>query len=238
MVGKKREREDGLAEAPPHYYGHRERLRERFRGAGTDALSDYELLELLLFRAQPRRDMKPIAKALLDKFGSFAEVIAAPQKRLAEVEGIGEASITELKIVQAAASRLLHGQLRKRPVLSSWSAVLDYCRTAQAFADREQFRVLFLDKRNQLIADELQQVGTVDHTPVYPREVVKRALELSASAIILVHNHPSGDPTPSRADIQMTQQVIAVASPFGIAVHDHIIVGKDGHASLKGLKLI
>jgi DNA repair protein RadC len=191
MVGKKREREDGLAEAPPHYYGHRERLRERFRGAGTDALSDYELLELLLFRAQPRRDMKPIAKALLDKFGSFAEVIAAPQKRLAEVEGIGEASITELKIVQAAASRLLHGQLRKRPVLSSWSAVLDYCRTAQAFADREQFRVLFLDKRNQLIADELQQVGTVDHTPVYPREVVKRALELSASAIILVHNHPT-----------------------------------------------
>jgi DNA repair protein RadC len=238
MVEKKREREDGLAEAPPHYYGHRERLRERFREAGTDALSDYELLELLLFRAQPRRDMKPIAKALLEKFGSFAEVIAAPEKRLAEVEGIGEASVTELKIVQAAARRLLHGQLRKRPVLSSWSAVLDYCRTAQAFADREQFRVLFLDKRNQLIADELQQVGTVDHTPVYPREVVKRALELAASAIILVHNHPSGDPTPSRADIQMTQQIITVASPFGIAVHDHIIVGKDGHASLKGLKLI
>ncbi len=238
MVEKKRERENGLAEAPPHYYGHRERLRGRFREAGTDALSDYELLELLLFRAQPRRDMKPIAKALLEKFGSFAEVIAAPEKRLAEVDGIGDASITELKIVQAAASRLLHGQLRKRPVLSSWSAVLDYCRTALAFADREQFRVLFLDKRNQLIADELQQVGTVDHTPVYPREVVKRALELSASAIILVHNHPSGDPTPSRADIQMTQQIIAVASPFGIAVHDHLIVGKDGHASLKGLKLV
>ncbi|HTV26661.1 MAG TPA: DNA repair protein RadC [Xanthobacteraceae bacterium] len=238
MVEDHREREAGLAEAPPHYYGHRERLRERFREAGTDALSDYELLELLLFRAQPRRDMKPIAKALLEKFGSFAEVISAPEQRLAEVDGIGDASITELKIVQAAASRLLRGQVKKRPVLSSWSSVLDYCRTAQAFADREQFRVLFLDKRNQLIADELQQTGTVDHTPVYPREVVKRALELSATAIILVHNHPSGDPTPSRADVQMTQQIIAVANPLGISVHDHIIVGKDGHASLKGLKLI
>ena len=238
MVEKNRERAEGLAEAPPHYLGHRERLRDRFREAGTEALSDYELLELLLFRAQPRRDMKPIAKALLEKFGSFAEVISAPEKRLAEVDGIGEASITELKIVQAAASRLVRGQVKKRPVLSSWSAVLDYCRTAQAFADREQFRVLFLDKRNQLIVDELQQVGTVDHTPVYPREVVKRALELSATAMILVHNHPSGDPTPSRADIQMTQQIISVASPLGISVHDHIIVGKDGHASLKGLKLV
>jgi DNA repair protein RadC len=238
MAEKNRERAEGLAEAPPHYFGHRERLRERFREAGTDALSDYELLELLLFRAQPRRDMKPIAKALLEKFGSFAEVISAPAKRLAEVEGIGEASITELKIVQAAASRLVRGQVKKRPVLSSWSAVLDYCRTAQAFADREQFRVLFLDKRNQLIVDELQQVGTVDHTPVYPREVVKRALELSATAMILVHNHPSGDPTPSRADIQMTQQIISVAQPLGISVHDHIIVGKEGHASLKGLKLV
>jgi DNA repair protein RadC len=238
MVEKNRERAKGLAEAPPHYFGHRERLRDRFREAGTDALSDYELLELLLFRAQPRRDMKPIAKALLEKFGSFAEVISAPEKRLAEVEGIGEASITDLKIVQAAARRLLRGQVKKRPALSSWSAVLDYCRTAQAFADREQFRVLFLDKRNQLIADEIQQVGTIDHTPVYPREVVKRALELSATAIILVHNHPSGDPTPSRADIQMTQQIITVASPLGISIHDHIIVGKEGHASLKGLKLI
>jgi DNA repair protein RadC len=238
MADKKRERDEGFAEPPPHYLGHRERLRDRFREAGTDALSDYELLELLLFRAQPRRDMKPIAKALLEKFGSFAEVISAPEGRLKEVRGIGEASITDLKIVQAAASRLLRGEVKKRTVLSSWSAVLDYCRTAQAFADREQFRVLFLDKRNQLIADELQQIGTVDHTPVYPREVVKRALELSATAIILVHNHPSGDPTPSRADIQMTQQIIAVADPLGISVHDHIIVGKDGHTSLKGLKLI
>jgi DNA repair protein RadC len=238
MLGKKRESERGLAEAPPHYFGHRERLRERFREAGADALSDYELLELLLFRVQPRRDVKPLAKALLEKFGSFAEVIAASEVRLAEVKGLGGASVTELKIVQAAASRLLRGAVKRRPILSSWSTVLDYCRTLQAFADREQFRVLFLDKRNQLIADELQQIGTVDHTPVYPREVVKRALELSATAIILVHNHPSGDPTPSRADIQMTQQIIAVASPLGISIHDHIIVGKDGHASLKGLKLI
>jgi len=174
MLEKKRDSERGLAEATPHYYGHRERLRERFREAGADAVSDYELLELLLFRTLPRRDVKPLAKALLEKFGSFAEVLAAPEVRLAEVKGLGDAGITELKIVQAAASRFLRGAVKKRPVLSSWSTVLDYCRTAQAFADREQFRVLFLDKRNQLIADELQQVGTVDHTPVYPREVVKR----------------------------------------------------------------
>jgi len=238
MLEKKRASEQGLAEAPPHYYGHRERLRGRFREAGADAVSDYELLELLLFRALPRRDVKPLAKSLLEKFGSFAEVITAPEARLAEVKGLGDSGVIELKIVQAAARRLLRGQVKKRPALSSWSAVLDYCRTAQAFADREQFRVLFLDKRNQLIADEVQQVGTVDHTPVYPREVVKRALELSATAIILVHNHPSGDPTPSHADIQMTQQIIAVAQPLGISVHDHIIVGKEGHASLKGLKLI
>jgi DNA repair protein RadC len=238
MLEKKRASGQGLAEAPPHYYGHRERLRGRFREAGADAVSDYELLELLLFRALPRRDVKPLAKSLLEKFGSFAEVITAPEARLAEVKGLGDSGVTEFKIVQAAASRLLRGQVKKRPALSSWSAVLDYCRTAQAFADRELFRVLFLDKRNQLIADEVQQTGTIDHTPVYPREVVKRALELSATAIILVHNHPSGDPTPSHADIQMTQQIIAVAQPLGISVHDHIIVGKEGHASLKGLKLI
>jgi DNA repair protein RadC len=230
--------EAGLAEAQPHYWGHRERLRKRFREAGTDSLSDYELLELLLFRALPRRDVKPLAKSLLEKFGSFAEVIAAPEARLAEVKGLGDSAITEFKIVQAAASRLLRGAVKKRPLLSSWSTVLDYCRTAQAFADREQFRVLFLDKRNQLIADEVQQTGTVDHTPVYPREVIKRALELSATAVILVHNHPSGDPSPSQADIQMTKAIIGIASPLGIAVHDHIIVGKSGHASLKGMKLI
>jgi DNA repair protein RadC len=227
-----------LAEEAPHYHGHRERLRERFREAGSDAVTDYELLELVLFRALPRRDVKPLAKELIAKFGSFAEVIAASPQRLAEIKGLGDAAITELKVVQAAANRLARGQVKRRPVLSSWSSVLDYCRTAQAFADKEQFRILFLDKRNQLIADELQQTGTVDHTPVYPREVVKRALELSATAIILVHNHPSGDPTPSRADIQMTQAIIEVAKPLGIAVHDHIIVGKEGHASFKGLKLI
>ncbi len=236
--GKNGKKRKGLAEASPHYHGHRERLRTRFRDAGSEAVTDYELLELLLFRALPRRDVKPLAKALLAKFGSFAEVIAAPPTRLAEVKGLGDSAITEFKLVFAAASRLARGQVTKRPMLSSWSTVLDYCRTAMAFADKEQFRVLFLDKRNQLIADEVQQVGTVDHTPVYPREVVKRALELSATAIILVHNHPSGDPTPSRADIQMTQAIVEVAHSLGISVHDHIIVGKEGHASFKGLKLI
>jgi DNA repair protein RadC len=228
----------GLSEAPRHYHGHRERLRARFRAAGSEAIADYELLELILFRALPRRDVKPLAKALLARFGSFAEVIAAPPRLLEEVAGMGEAVITDFKIVQAAASRLARGEVRRRPVLSSWPIVLDYCRTKMAFADREQFRVLFLDKRNQLIADEQLGEGTVDHTPVYPREVVKRALELSATAIILVHNHPSGDPTPSRADIDMTRAIIDIAGSLGIAVHDHIIVGKDGHASFRSLKLI
>ena len=228
----------GLSEATPHYHGHRERLRGRFREAGADAVSDYELLELVLFRAIPQRDVKPLAKELIAKFGSFGEVVAAPRARLKEVKGIGEAVVDELKIVHVAATRMTRGQAQKRTVLSSWSSVIDYCRTAMAYEDKEQFRLLFLDKRNQLIADEVQQVGTVDHTPVYPREVVKRALELSATALILVHNHPSGDPTPSRADIQMTQAIIDVAKPLGISVHDHIIVGKEGHASFKGLKLI
>ena len=230
-----------MAESPEtrlHYHGHRERLRDRFRDAGAEAVSDYELLELVLFRAIPRRDVKSLAKALIASFGSFPEVIAAPATRLAEVKGLGASAITELKIIHAAASRLARGQVRKRPVLSSWSNVIDYCRTTMAFAEKEQFRVLFLDKRNQLIVDEVQQTGTVDHTPVYPREVVKRALELSATALILVHNHPSGDPTPSNADIEMTRTIVDVAKPLGIAVHDHIIVGRDGHASLKGLKLI
>jgi DNA repair protein RadC len=228
----------GLAEASPHYHGHRERLRARFLDAGPDAVTEYELLELVLFRAIPRRDVKPLAKALIAKFGSFAEVVSAPQPRLREVDGLGEAGIAELKIVQAAAGRLARGEVKKRPVLSSWTAVLDYCRTTMAFADKEQLSIIFLDKRNRIIADEIQQTGTVDHTPVYPREVVKRALELSATAVILVHNHPSGDPTPSRADIQMTQSIVEIAKPLGISVHDHIIVGREGHASLKGLKLI
>jgi DNA repair protein RadC len=227
----------GFSEAP-HYHGHRERLRDRFRDAGADALSDYELLEMVLFRALPRRDVKPLAKTLIGKFGSFAEVVHAPEARLRETSGLGDAAVTELKLIAAAASRVAKGQLKQRTVLSSWSSVIDYCRAAMAFADKEQFRILFLDKRNQLIAGELQQVGTIDHTPVYPREVVKRALELSATAIILVHNHPSGDPTPSTADIQMTKSIVAIASSLGISVHDHIIVGKNGHASLKGLRLM
>jgi DNA repair protein RadC len=222
----------------PHYHGHRMRLRERFRSAGADALSDYELLEMVLFRALPRGDVKPLAKSLIKKFGSFAEVVHAPATRLREIDGVGEATITELKLIAAAANRVAKGQLQQRTMLSSWNEVIDYCRTSMAFADKEQFRILFLDKRNQLISDEVQQVGTVDHTPVYPREVIKRALELSATAIILVHNHPSGDPTPSSADIHMTKAIIDIAKPLGIAVHDHIIVGKNGHASMKGLKLI
>jgi DNA repair protein RadC len=226
------------AEAEPHYHGHRDRLRARFREAGAGALSDYELLELLLFRVFRQKDVKPLAKTLLARFGSFAEVIAAPEARLREIEGVGPEVVTELKIVHAAANRMLQDKVKQAPVLSSGQAVLDYCRSSMAFADKEQFRILFLDKRNHLIADEVQQTGTVDHTPVYPREVMKRALELSATAIILVHNHPSGDPAPSRADIEMTQQIIGVAGPLGISVHDHIIVGRNGTASLKALKLI
>jgi DNA repair protein RadC len=222
----------------PHYHGHRERLRERFYAAGPDALSDYELLEMALFPALPRRDTKPLAKELLSKFGSFAEVIHAPVARLREIDGIGDASINQLKLIAAAASRVAKGEVKRRTALSSWNDVIDYCRSSMAFADKEQFRLLFLDKRNQLIADEVQQTGTVDHTPVYPREVIKRALELSATALILVHNHPSGDPTPSQADIQMTKAIVDIAKPLGIAVHDHIIVGKNGHTSLKGMRLI
>jgi DNA repair protein RadC len=238
MSGKETRTPAPPAEPAPHYHGHRQRLRQRFLAAGSEAVSDYELIELVLFRAIPQRDLKPLAKELIAKFGSFAEAISAPPERLREVKGLGEAAITELKVVQAAATRLARGEVKQRPVLSSWGNVLDYCRAAMAFADKEQLRVLFLDKRNQLIADELQQTGTVDHTPVYPRELVKRALELSATAIVLVHNHPSGDPAPSRADIEMTQAIIAIARPLGIAVHDHLIVGKDGHASLKAMKLI
>jgi DNA repair protein RadC len=222
----------------PHYLGHRDRLRDRFATAGGDALADYELLELVLFRSIPRRDVKPIAKALIARFGSFAEVVATPPHLLTEVDGVGEATASDLAIIAAAGQRLARGEVRKKPVLSSWSSVLDYCRAAMAFAEREQFRILFLDKKNALIADEVQQVGTVDHTPVYPREIVRRALELSSTAIILVHNHPSGDPTPSQADIRMTREIVDVAKAMGITVHDHIIVGREGHASFKGMRLM
>ena len=226
------------SQADPHYYGHRARLRQRLLQAGEDAVADYELVELVLFRAIPRRDVKPLAKALVERFGSFAEAIAAEPARLAEVDGMSEAAIAEFKIVEASARRFAKGVARKRLPAGSFSAVIDYCRTAMAFDAREEFRVLFLDRKNGLIADESQGVGTVDQTPVYPREVVRRALELSATALILVHNHPSGDPTPSTQDVKMTLDIIAVAAPLGVAVHDHIIVGRDGHASLKGLRLI
>jgi DNA repair protein RadC len=223
---------------PPHYLGHRERLRARLREAGPDAIADYELLELVLFRAIPRRDVKPLAKALIQRFGSFAEAIAARPERLAEIDGMSAASINEFKILEAGAKRFAKGALKKRVSLSSGSEVVDYCRTAMAYSDREEFRILFLDKRNGLIADELQGAGTVDHAPVYPREVVRRALELSATALILVHNHPSGDPTPSSADVRTTAEILAIALPLGLAIHDHLIVGRHGHASLRALKLI
>ena len=222
----------------PHYLGHRDRLRERFATAGHTALPDYELLELLLFRLIPRADTKPVAKALLARFGTLAEVLGAPEALLREVKGVGPAVALDLKVVAAAAQRMLRSEIKGRETLSSWSQVLDYCHAAMAFEEREQFRILFLDKKNALIADEVQQTGTVDHTPVYPREVVRRALELSATAVILVHNHPSGDPTPSRADIDMTREIVEIGKRLGITVHDHIIIGKKGHASMKGLLLI
>src|SRR5271155_4807089 len=221
-----------------HYVGHRERLRARLREAGPTALADYELVELILFRAIPRRDVKPLAKKLIQRFGSFAETIAAPPPRLAEIDGMTEGAVTEFKIVEASAKRFAKVLARNRRSMSSWSEVIDYCRTAMAYEDREEFRILFLDKKNGLIADESQGLGTVDHTPVYPREVVKRALELAATAIVLVHNHPSGDPTPSTQDVKLTLEIIAIAAPLGVTVHDHIIVGRQGHASLKGMRLI
>jgi DNA repair protein RadC len=218
--------------------GHRERLRARFVNGGADAMPDYELLEMTLFAALPRRDTKPLAKALLARFGSFAEVIAAPRARLMEVKGVGESVANHLKIVEAAAHRLAKTKVMGRPALSSWSALLDYCTAAMARSQNEEFRVLFLDRKNNLIADEVQNRGTVDHTPVYPREIIKRALELTASAIILVHNHPSGDPTPSKADIAMTREIVTAAKALSIAVHDHLVIGRAGHASFKSLGLL
>ena len=231
--------EPEAAPAPePHFTGHRERLRERFRRGGSSALNDYEFLELILFRAMPRRDVKPIAKALLARFGSFAEVLAARPERLDEIAGLGDAAVTELKIVEAAARRLAQSAIEKRRNLGSSSTVLDYCRTAMAYIDHEEFRILFLDKKNQLIADEVQGVGTVDHAPVYPREIMRRSLELGATALIFVHNHPSGDPSPSTADIAMTVQIVGLGKALGILVHDHLIIGRQGHASFRSLKLL
>jgi len=201
-------------------------------------MPDYEIMELVLFAAIPRRDVKPLAKKLIAHFGSFAEAIAAPIERMMEVDGVGESVATHLKIVEAAALRLSKTKLLGKPALSSWSALIDYCAAAMARNPNEEFRILFLDRKNILIADEVQNKGTIDHTPVYPREIVKRALELGASAIILVHNHPSGDPTPSRADIEMTRQITDAAKALHVAVHDHIVIGRSGHASFKALGLM
>jgi DNA repair protein RadC len=225
--------------AAPHYVGHRSRLRERYLRDGAESFSDAELLEILLHIVIPQRDTKELAKALLARFGSFSGVLAAPHDQLRHFKGLGDITASHLKVVQGAAQRFAKDRIdREQPILGSWSALIDYCRAAMAYENVEQFRILFLDKKNRLIADEVQQTGTVDHTPVYPREVIKRSLELSATALILVHNHPSGDPSPSAADVQMTRAICDVAQPLGITVHDHIIIGRAGHASLRGLKLI
>ena len=229
----------GFFEAPlASHAGHRQRLKDRFLAGGRTAIADYELLELVLFNAIPQRDTKELAKTLLKRFGSFAAVVHAPDPLLREIKGVKDAVITQLRLLQVATLELKRAEVIEKPVLSSWAAVLDYCKAAMAHESREQFRILFLDKKNRIIAEEVQGQGTVDHTPVYPREVVKRALELSATAVILVHNHPSGDPTPSRADIDMTKQIIDAARPLGVTVHDHIIIGRQGHVSFKSLRLI
>jgi DNA repair protein RadC len=229
---------DDGADDKPHYLGHRQRLRDRFLAGGPDALPDYELLELLLFQARTRGDVKPLAKALIARFKSFAAVMAASPDELAEIDGVGEAAIVTIKTVQAAALRMTRQELIDRPVINSWKKLIDYCHAAMAHEKVEQFRLLFLDGKNALIADEVQQKGTVNHTPVYVREVVKRALELGASAIVMVHNHPSGDPSPSKDDIAMTKEVASAADKLGIALHDHLIIGRKGHASLKSMGLI
>ena len=223
---------------PSYLRDHRKRLRARFMEGGANAMPEYELLELVLFRAIPRQDVKPLARALLDRFGDFNRVISAPVDRLAEVKGIGDAVICELKVVEASAHRLARARVLQRPVVSSWDALLEYCKTAMSHLETEQFRVLYLDRKNVLIADEPQGKGTVDHVPVYPREVVKRALELNASAVILVHNHPSGDPTPSEADIVVTRQIEAAAKALDLTLHDHLIIGKSDTLSFRAQGLI
>jgi DNA repair protein RadC len=230
------------AETPPtetpHYHGHRDRLRERFLSGGADALPDYEMVELILFMAIPMRDVKPLAKLLIQRFGNLAGVLNASYEELLTVEGVKEKTASSLKIMQAVSHRMLKQELIQQPILNSWSRLVDYCATTMAHHKKESFRVLFLNKKNELIADEIQNSGTVDHTPVYPREVMKRALELSATALILVHNHPSGDPKPSNADVDMTYAIKAAGEPFGIIVHDHLIVSKNGTSSFKTLGLL
>lgn len=223
---------------PPHYHGHRDRLRERFLAGGADALADYEMLELILFMAIPRRDVKPLAKDLAARFGNLAGVLNAPVQELEKIEGLSSGAVAALKAVQAAAFRMMKQDVAKGPVLNNWARLLDYCAATMAHEQREHFRVLFLNRKNELIADEIQGRGTVDHTPAYPREIVRRALELAATALILVHNHPSGDPKPSAADIGMTNTIVAAAEPFGIVIHDHLIVSKNGTSSFKTMGLL
>ena len=223
---------------PSYIRDHRKRLRDRFLAGGAEAVPDYELLELVLFRAIPRQDVKPLAHRLMEAFGDFAGVLSASDDRLGEIEGVGPAVITELRIIEATAKRLSRARIISRHVLSGWDAVVAYCRTTMAHQSVESFRVLYLDRRNTLIADEEIARGTVDHVPVYPREVVKRALALDASALILVHNHPSGDPTPSDADIVMTGQVSDAAAALSITLHDHIIVGAEGERSFRAEGLL
>jgi len=223
---------------PSYLADHRKRLRTRFMDGGAAALPDYELLELVLFRALPRQDVKPLARTLLETFGDFNRVLAAEPARLLAVKGVGEALVVELKVIEAAAHRMMRAKIMRRPVLSSWDALLDYCHTAMSHRETECFRVLYLDRKNVLIADEEQASGTVDHVPVYPREIVKRALELNASALILVHNHPSGDPTPSDSDITMTNQVMDAASVLGLTLHDHLIIGKSREVSFRAQGLL
>jgi DNA repair protein RadC len=223
---------------PSYIADHRQRLRDRFMQAGGAALPDYELLEMVLFRAIPRQDVKPLARVLLDTFGDFNRVISASPARLQLVKGAGPAVVLELKLIEAAAQRLMRARVMQKPVLSSWDALLDHCHTTMAHRETEQFRVLYLDRKNVLVADEEQARGTVDHVPVYPREIVKRALELNASALILVHNHPSGDPTPSEADIVMTAQVQDACQALGLTLHDHLIIGKERELSFRAQRLL
>jgi len=241
MAAKLPRRGSGLADAggaAPHFFGHRRRLRQRLLAGGADNLPDYELLEVLLFAGNPRGDTKPLAKELIERFGSFAEVLSADPDDLLAIAGLGEAGAAALKSVREAALRLMRAELRERPLLGSWDRLIDYCTANIAYGQVEEFHLLFLDRKNMLIAHERQQRGTVDHTPVYTREVVKRALELSASALILVHNHPSGDPTPSKADIQVTRDIVKVAASLGVTVHDHVIIGRGRHTSLRDMGLL
>jgi len=226
------------ADAQQDAHGHRQRLRQRFLASGGTGMPDYEMLELVLMGAIGRRDVKPLAKRLIKVFGSYEGALTAAPERLREVDGLGEAALALLKAVEASAVRLAQAKVIGKPVISNWQALLDYCHAAMAHAPREQFRILFLDRKNRLIADEVQQTGTVDHTPVYPREVMRRALELSASALILVHNHPSGDPTPSRGDIEMTKEIADAAHKLSISLHDHLIIGQQEHTSFKTLGLL